>query len=97
MRTSTFFVLSSAFSAHAVTIYTTLTENNGSTNLPTNTNTATGPAYTGYTGTISAICLFVNLVDKLMSSFSLQSNDAYPTCTSEPVAKFEFRSTALRW
>lgn len=36
--------------ARAVTIYTTLTDNNGSTVLPTNTNTATGPAYTGYTG-----------------------------------------------
>lgn len=36
---------------HAVTIYTTLTDDNGGSAVqPSNTNTATGPAYTGFTG-----------------------------------------------
>lgn len=37
--------------ASAVTIYTTfITDSNGQMLQPSNTNTATGPAYTGFTG-----------------------------------------------
>ena len=50
MRASTFLFLSGVLCARAVTIYTTLTPLNSSA-VPTNTNTATGPAYSGYTGT----------------------------------------------
>lgn len=43
--------LALARSASAVTIYTTfITDSNGQPLQPSNTNTATGPAYTGFTG-----------------------------------------------
>jgi hypothetical protein len=52
MRTSTLLLLSAALCARAVTIYTTITDDNNTAAVPTNTNTATGPAYTGYTGAV---------------------------------------------
>lgn len=52
--TSLLGALSFAASSQAVTIYTTVNGQGTGTNtapiLPTNTNTATGPAYTGYAG-----------------------------------------------
>lgn len=45
-----------AFTLHvdAVTIYTTFTTDaNGNAVKPSNTNTATGPAYTGFGGTVT--------------------------------------------
>lgn len=57
MRASTFLLLLGALGARAVTIYTTLTDNS---TRPTNTDTATGPAYTGYTGTVS--CKLISLL-----------------------------------
>lgn len=52
MRVLVLSLLLSALSVRAVTIYTTFTTNrDGSPILPTNTDTAIGPAYSGFTGT----------------------------------------------
>lgn len=72
----------------AVTIYTTFTtDSNGNPIKPSNTNTATGPAYSGFGGTIATFWLTalisLTATEKLfLWSFSLQydnSDTAGPT------------------
>lgn len=78
-----FFSLTAALAlvprARSVTVYTTfVTDSNGQMLQPSNTNTATGPAYSGYTGASDKAFPFLHPFFNLMCGWldlnSLQSN-----------------------